>query len=106
MYVISQDLQGKMYLDYIWSGPTDNNITIRDTLANELDGQEGRKMFEDDENKDNTEVEENFEDKDNTDVEENLEDDILVVSLTDSELLQRPPKIWISKTASMEHDLD
>ena len=44
--------------------------------------------------------EERVEDKeDNTDVED--------FSLVDnSDLLARPPKIWISKTASMEHDLD
>ena len=36
--------------------------------------------------------------KDATDIEEELG--------VDSEVLARPPKIWISKTASMEHDLD
>jgi hypothetical protein len=36
----------------------------------------------------------------------NIDDDNGHESMTDSELLARPPKIWISKTASMEHDLD
>ena len=45
-----------------------------------------------------TEVFEDDDVKDATDIEEELG--------VDSELLARPPKIWISKTASMEHDLD
>ena len=46
----------------------------------------------------------NLEEKDNTDIEDDLYPEL---SLTDnSDLLARPPKIWISKTASMEHDLD
>ena len=46
----------------------------------------------------------NVEEKDNTDIEDDLYPEL---SLTDnSDLLARPPKIWISKTASMEHDLD
>ena len=57
-------------------------------------------------NKDNSDVDENLGDIDSTDVEGNLKDDILVVSLTDSELLQRPPKIWIKHTASIEDDLN
>ena len=45
-----------------------------------------------------------IEDKDNSDIEEDL---CLELSVTEnSDLLARPPKIWISKTASMEHDLD
>ena len=51
-------------------------------------------MFEDEVEKERVEDKE-----DNTDVED--------FSLVDnSDLLARPPKIWISKTASMEHDLD
>ena len=45
-----------------------------------------------------TEVFEDDDAKDAMDIEEELG--------ADSELLARPPKIWISKTASMEHDLD
>ena len=45
-----------------------------------------------------------IEDKDNSDIEDDLG---LELSVTEnSDLLARPPKIWISKTASMEHDLD
>ena len=45
-----------------------------------------------------------IEDKDNSDIEYDLG---LELSVTEnSDLLARPPKIWISKTASMEHDLD
>ena len=57
-------------------------------------------MFEDEVKEKETE-----EEKENTDLDE---DDLFPdLSLTDnSDLLARPPKIWISKTASMEHDLD
>ena len=57
-------------------------------------------MFEDE-----VKEKETGEEKENTDLDE---DDLFPdLSLTDnSDLLARPPKIWISKTASMEHDLD
>ena len=46
----------------------------------------------------------NVEEKEDTDMEDDLYPEL---SMTDnSDLLARPPKIWISKTASMEHDLD
>ena len=46
----------------------------------------------------------NVEEKEDTDMEDDLYPEL---SVTDnSDLLARPPKIWISKTASMEHDLD
>ena len=55
------------------------------------------------EKEENTDVEDT-EKEDNTDVEDDLYPDFSLMD--NSDLLARPPKIWISKTASMEHDLD
>ena len=65
---------------------------FRESLVNDFGDQDN--VFEDEVEKERVEDKE-----DNTDVED--------FSLVDnSDLLARPPKIWISKTASMEHDLD
>ena len=70
---------------------------FRESLVNDFGDQDN--VFEDKVGKRSVEDKE-----DNTDVEDDLYPDF---SLTDnSDLLARPPKIWISKTASMEHDLD
>ena len=76
---------------------------FRESLVNDFEGggDQDSNVFEDEVK----EKESGGEDKENTDHDE---DDLFPdLSLTDnSDLLARPPKIWISKTASMEHDLD
>lgn len=70
-------------------------------MLNEFGGQDD--VFDDEVDKGN--AEENTDIEENTDEKTDLEEDDLYpdLSLTDN---ARPPKIWISKTASMEHDLD
>ena len=75
---------------------------FRESLINDFeDAGDQDNVFEDEMEKESMN---NVDEKENTDIEDDLYPEL---SLTDnSDLLARPPKIWISKTASMEHDLD
>jgi len=79
-----------------------SRLSNRESLVNDFeDAGDQDNVFEDEMEKESMN---NLEEKDNTDIEDDLYPEL---SLTDnSDLLARPPKIWISKTASMEHDLD
>ena len=62
-------------------------------------------VFNDNDNE--SKITEDYSSTDNRDATD-LDDDLNLESLNDSELHEkaRAPKIWISKSASMEHDLD
>ena len=79
---------------------------FRESLANDFEDtvDADERVFEDEVGQKRKIKEMEIEDKDNSDIEYDLG---LELSVTEnSDLLARPPKIWISKTASMEHDLD
>ena len=79
---------------------------FRESLANDFEDtvDADESVFEDEVGQKGKIKEMEIEDKDNSDIEYDLG---LELSVTEnSDLLARPPKIWISKTASMEHDLD
>ena len=79
---------------------------FRESLANDFEDtvDADESVFEDEVGQKGKIKEMEIEDKDNSDIEYDLG---LELSVTEnSDLLTRPPKIWISKTASMEHDLD
>ena len=79
---------------------------FRESLANDFEDtvDADESVFEDEVGQKGKIKEMEIEDKDNSDIEDDLG---LELSVTEnSDLLARPPKIWISKTASMEHDLD
>ena len=74
-------------------------LCFRESLVNDFGDEDN--VFEDELEKGRMN---NVEEKEDTDMEDDLYPEL---SMTDnSDLLARPPKIWISKTASMEHDLD
>ena len=78
----------------------------RESLANDFEDtvDADESVFEDEVGQKGKIKEMEIEDKDNSDIEDDIG---LELSVTEnSDLLARPPKIWISKTASMEHDLD
>ena len=84
------------------------SFCFRESLANDFDDtvDADESVFEDEvgQKKKKKMKEMEIEDKDISDIEDDLG---LELSVTEnSDLLARPPKIWISKTASMEHDLD
>ena len=79
---------------------------FRESLANDFEDtvDADESVFEDEVGQKRKIKEMDIEDKDNSDIEDDIG---LELSVTEnSDLLARPPKIWISKTASMEHDLD
>ena len=79
---------------------------FRESLANDFEDtvDADESVFEDEVGQKRKIKEMEIEDKGNSDIEDDLG---LELSVTEnSDLLARPPKIWISKTASMEHDLD
>ena len=79
---------------------------FRESLANDFEDtvDADESVFEDEVGQKGKIKEMEIEDKDNSDIEDDIG---LELSVTEnSDLLARPPKIWISKTASMEHDLD
>ena len=80
---------------------------FRESLANDFEDtvDADESVFEDELGQKKKKIKEmEIEDKDNSDIEDDIG---LELSVTEnSDLLARPPKIWISKTASMEHDLD
>ena len=79
---------------------------FRESLANDFEDtvDADESVFEDEVGQKGKIKEMEIEDKDNSDIDDDLG---LELSVTEnSDLLARPPKIWISKTASMEHDLD
>ena len=79
---------------------------FRESLANDFEDtvDADESVFEDEVGQKRKIKEMDIEDKNNSDIEDDLG---LELSVTEnSDLLARPPKIWISKTASMEHDLD
>ena len=84
--------------------PTGLHFSTLCTLNNNND-------FKDDEvfnsNDNESKMTEDYSSTDNRDATD-LDDDLNLESLNDSELHEkaRAPKIWISKSASMEHDLD
>ena len=83
-------------------------LCFRESLANDFEDtvDADESVFEDEVGqKKKKKIKEMYiEAKDNSDIEDDLG---LELSVTEnSDLLARPPKIWISKTASMEHDLD
>ena len=82
------------------------SFCFRESLANDFEDtvDADESVFEDEVGQKGKIKEMEIEDKDNSDIEYDLG---LELSVTEnSDLLARPPKIWISKTASMEHDLD
>ena len=79
---------------------------FRESLANDFEDtvDADESVFEDEVGQKGKIKKMEIEDKDNSDIEDDIG---LELSVTEnSDLLARPPKIWISKTASMEHDLD